>query len=328
MQEETLEKYKKGELLYNQGLSPKEIGEQLKVSVTRFRTWLKNKGYDTGYKCLPIYEKGMEMYISGTEISTEKIAKQLKISRKRFAQWMRCQGVVITNSSIKYSCDENFFENINTEEKAYWLGFLYADGSINERRTKEGRLKSIGLEINLNDKDYSHLEKFNKSIKGNYKITTKVNKLKGKEYNSCRISIGCTKMCRDLIKLGCTPRKSLTLVFPTEEQVPKEFVRHFVRGYVDGDGSVMFSTNKKYSRLSIISTEDFLYECRDRMGWKTTNAINCSGSCGKAYILEYNGKYVLDYLKTLYENSNIQLDRKYKKYKEILAHLNSTLQKN
>ncbi|WP_252241538.1 hypothetical protein [Clostridium sp. ZBS18] len=317
MQAETLVKYEQGELLYNQGLAPKEIGKRLKISVTRFRSWLKDKGYDTGYDCLPLYKLGMEMYMTGEEKSTEKIAKKFKISRKRFADWMKLQGVVITNSSKTHSFDEDYFEKIDTEDKAYWLGFIYADGCICEQK-RNNKVKSMVLEIGLQINDKTHLDKFNKSINGDCKITHKTNKLKNKEFESCRITVNSVKICRDLINLGCTPRKSLTLQFPKENQVPKNLIKHFLRGYIDGDGSIMLSTNGRHSRLSILGTKDFLTDMQFRMGWKS-NKIYCSGSNGKAYSLEYSGTYTLDYLKNLYENSTIYLDRKYKKFKEIIA---------
>jgi phage antirepressor YoqD-like protein len=324
MQEETLEKYNKGKEMFLTGSTLKDVAKELKISSTRFGEWLRGQGYTTKYKCEDIYKQGMEMYVSGQEKSTEKIARQLKISRKRFAQWMREQGVTITNSSKIYTCNEDYFKVINDEHKAYWLGFLYADGCIVERKRGD-KVKSRVLEVGLQILDKPHLEKFNKDLDSNYLIKDRNNKLGDKTYESCRLIINSTKMCNDLIKLGCTPRKSLTLTFPTEEQVPKHLQKHFVRGYVDGDGSVMWNPRHSCGRLSLLGTKEFLQECRKQMEWRE-NALTCDGGNGQAYNIEYSGAYVTEYLKQLYENSTIYLDRKYEKYKEIIAVLSQKSQ--
>ena len=71
-----------------------------------------------------------------------------------------------------YSLDENYFKVIDTEDKAYWLGFLYADGSITrfyktDKKTGEKVIRSLSLELGLQSGDKHHLEKFLESIKCN-----------------------------------------------------------------------------------------------------------------------------------------------------------------
>lgn len=65
----------------------------------------------------------------------------------------------------------------------------------------------------------------------------------GKEYS--RIQISSKTLTADLLKLGCTPRKSLTLKFPNDGIFKSnDLIRHFIRGYFDGDGSVFISMEK------------------------------------------------------------------------------------
>jgi len=61
-----------------------------------------------------------------------------------------------------------------------------------------------------------------------------------------------------LIKLGCVPKKSLILTFPTEEQVPQEFIYDFIRGYIDGDGYIQYDYIKHRYRIIIAGTKAFL----------------------------------------------------------------------
>lgn len=144
----------------------------------------------------------------------------------------------ITNNikiySRKYNLNENYFENIDTKDKAYFLGLLYADG-CNTR---------TGLSINLNIKDGYIIEKFKKYINTN--IPIKIITFKKENHSpQSNLQITSKKMSLDLIKLGCVPAKSLILKFPTEEQIPKHLIHHFIRGYFDGDGSIYLIPKKR-----------------------------------------------------------------------------------
>ena len=122
--------------------------------------------------------------------------------------------------------DEHKFEKIDTEEKAYWLGFLDADGCIHN-----GRNYDYGIELGLQEQDYSHLVKFKDFIEKDNKICYR------EKINSYRYQFKNKTMNKDLINLGCVPHKSLILKFPDEDQVPDNFLIPFIRGYFDGDGS-------------------------------------------------------------------------------------------
>lgn len=120
-------------------------------------------------------------------------------------------------------------------------------------------------------------------------------------------------MHESLIKQGCIPQKSLILAFPSEEQVPNDLIIPFVRGYIDGDGSIMYGKNHKTFRLSILGTEHFLNTLIEKMNWKKHKYQ----SAGKAFSIEWAGIYTEKYVDSIYQNANIYLDRKYQKYLEI-----------
>jgi hypothetical protein len=121
---------------------------------------------------------------------------------------------------IKNNID--IFQNIDTEEKAYWLGFLYADGCVHSQENK--------IELGLAEKDYEHLNKFRNFLQIKNKIAYR------DSTKSYRLSFRSKKSKQDLIALGYIPCKSLLLHFPNSQQVPDYLIKHFIRGYFDGDG--------------------------------------------------------------------------------------------
>ena len=163
----------------------------------------------------------------------------------------------------KHSWEASFFEKIDNPTKAYWLGFLYADGSV--RDTKQ--YSTFKLQLQRRDKSY--LQKLKEDLQATHPIWDTFSKgghfIRGKQmkdaFPSC-FQVYSKKACKDLILLGCFPRKSLILQFPTLEQVPNSLISHFIRGYFDGNGSIGFYIYKGYCRkhyhISFCGTEHFL----------------------------------------------------------------------
>lgn len=214
----------------------------------------------------------------------------------------------------RYYYDETYFEEIDSEDKAYWLGFLYADGCI---VTDKRKRNSKHVELSLCKKDSNHLQKFLNSLKSNAKVLSKKAKCKGKEYDSCRVNIYNTKICDDLIKLGCTPRKTYSIKFPDENIVPKRFMRDFLRGFFDGDGCINVSHNT--IKLSITGMFDMLYGIGkyllDNDIVVSIPTLDEEHRRNNVYSLWIYGidnvKCVLDYF---YKDSLVYLDRKYNQY--------------
>lgn len=227
----------------------------------------------------------------------------------------------------EFSYNEKYFEKIDNEHKAYWLGFLYADGYV-EPIYRKDKIKAFRIEISLSEIDRPLLEAFAADIETNAKISDKTNRIDGKEYRSCRLRVNNTKMCRDLIALGCTTKKSLTLLFPTCNIVPQEYLRHFIRGYFDGDGCVYYRersvvdsrNNKKYNRtdllVSIVGTKDFLSEMSNILKAEDINFhFNKYGHCGKSFEIRLNKRNELhNFYNYLYADATIFLDRKKAKF--------------
>lgn len=224
----------------------------------------------------------------------------------------------------KYNYNKDYFKKIDTSEKAYWLGFLYADGCIT-RFYKGDVLKSMSLEVSLKNDDCEHLVKFNDALNSNVPIQ---HRTINKKYKAYRLVINCTSMCKDLINLGCLPAKSLILEFPNEDIVPKEFVKDFIRGYFDGDGGISYTEGeyyhsakgKKYKqhhyRCYFCGNSQFLIALKDILnsqGIKTSDLKKDKRS--KAVNIYIYGKDNIEKLKEyLYTDECVSLSRKLDKF--------------
>lgn len=233
---------------------------------------------------------------------------------KTFGIWYHTIGKIIRSKGYTYSyvnkkkIDSTIFSIIDTEEKAYWLGFLYADGCVKD---------SNGIELALQAQDVDHLDKFKKFLKWEGKIYF------NKKSNSYRIMFQDAIIAQSLIDLGCFPRKSLTLKFPTEEQVPNNLIRHFIRGYFDGDGSISLNYSKTTDLYSggcaIMGTLEFLVRLKEKL---IENGIYANykirTTLSKAMSIDiYTSRNKSQFIHFLYKDCNIYLDRKYDKYKKF-----------
>ena len=170
------------------------------------------------------------------------------------------------------------------------------------------------MRIELNIKDYSHLEKFKKSINGNNPIKESIRP----NNHSCYIDVNCKEFCLALNELGITPKKSLSLKI-NFDLIPKELRNHFIRGYFDGDGSInkYQRENKKYLEweISFVSSKMFLNQILEELK-KEKNLYSCGNNFRVSFKAKNDIKYILNYL---YKDATIYMDRKIEKAKEFKA---------
>jgi hypothetical protein len=227
------------------------------------------------------------------------IMREYGFSSYKIKNVLRKNGVKTRDNSFnsrKYNMDEDFFEVIDTEDKAYWLGFIMADGWITSGKV---------LGIKLHPKDKSHLQKFLISTKSNYPIhhgITTHGYSKGGEY--VLLNITNKKLYQDLHDKGVLIKKSKKLEFPNK--IPNDLINHFIRGYFDGDGSV-FKRNDGYFGVSILGTENFLKKILElsdihkKIYKYKKKEIHYISLCCRG---------VKKFLDFIYKDSNIYLERK------------------
>lgn len=206
-----------------------------------------------------------------------------------------------------------------TEESCYWAGFLMADGNTDAK----GRIR-----IMLKYDDILHLEKFKAYLKSTHSISSNTNK-----YNRCSFEFTNREMCEVLdLNFNIVPNKSLIAKFP---KLPDPVLRHFIRGYFDGGGSVCESfSNKNSITASIYATftsgsKEFIQCLYSKINLVLdTNGHLQDFGTGKKWQIKYNtndAKKLLDYM---YKDANVYLDRKYALYKRlVLENVRSTRDK-
>lgn len=255
------------------------------------------------------YLKAEVLYLN-TNRTLRSVCEEYNIAREEFSKYLKSKNIS-TRKRID-SCDTKF-ENISSEEQAYWLGFLYADGSLTY---KENFPTRYVVELSLQKNDKEHLEKFKLFMNSKRKIEFR------ERLNAFRIIISSKKTCSDLIKLGCTPKKSLTLTFPNEKQLPKKLINHFIRGYFDGDGHISLRKNTNgLQTIQILGTKEFLESL------VSIKKINCSlkkdlRHKGNTFYISLNVLDGTKLLKDMYQKSTIHLTRKYEKYLLAVQHRN------
>lgn len=156
----------------------------------------------------------------------------------------------------KYPLVEDFFDKIDTEEKSYILGLLYADGYNNTDKND--------VCISLKEDDVEILNKITSIIQPTkplfYLDMSPENRGMKNTKNQYRLTINNKHISKRLSELGCGKAKTSVIVFPNLEQIPDNLIHHFIRGYFDGDGSM---SKGKYPKVDIISTPEFLIALQD-----------------------------------------------------------------
>ena len=209
----------------------------------------------------------------------------------------------------KYFINENFFEKIDNEQKAYWLGFLLADGCVSQRNDK-----CMLLQLSLANKDIDHINKFQKDLQSSYPLRYK------KKVNMTYVHYCNTKICQDLIKLGCLPKKTFLVEFP---KIDSSLYFDLIRGYFDGDGCIHISKaltksgKPKRHCWSICGTRKFLEKVHLILLENDIDSnIYKKGNISYLVVVKINQLPKL--YNILYNNCTIKMDRKYNKFKDYL----------
>lgn len=212
----------------------------------------------------------------------------------------------------QYSVCDDWFEVIDTEEKAYWLGFLYADGYVTSGN-------KIGLSLATSDR--SHVEKFKVAISAESPIKDYETQTSYGLAKYSRLLFTSKKMYDDLASHGLIERKTNTITFPTIS-IKDELVSHFIRGYFDGDGS-MSGLKKETYAIKICGTESILRSIEKFFPIKNKERVLYERKEGQVVkSLDISGsKQVIDCINYLYNNATVYLDRKYLKTRLVLSEL-------
>jgi hypothetical protein len=209
----------------------------------------------------------------------------------------------------KYEYNELVFSEIGTEEEAYWLGFLIADGYNHNNKC---------LRVDIKDK--GHLEHLSKLI---YPNGDKPIQIRDLGYGDIYMfSCGISRIVENLNKHGVIPRKSMKTKLPN---INREMYRHFIRGLFDGDGSIGYtmaknSPNYRRYQYSIVGNFELMEGIKDIIQQEIDVDIKLYKMKMIHRVIKKGNQSIMKILKWLYEDSNIYLERKYNKYCDMLEY--------
>lgn len=249
--------------------------------------------------------------------SSTQISKKNSISEQSVLRILKNNNTLIRSPreiATKHTLNHNFFEKIDTEEKAYWLGYMYADGCVHKSK--------YNYVISLTCKDLDHITKFKNSLESSHKIITSYSSKSNYKQDShlYKIALYSEKMLNDLISKGCVEKKTFLLKFPTKDQVPKELVSHFIRGYFDGDGSISYG--KKYKGfVDICGIYPFLNGIRNYLGLnKNMHIYKDKRKESECWSIKLSSKKNVDlFYNKIYKDSIISMNRKKEKFITIIT---------
>lgn len=291
---------------YNLGNSVKKLSIEYCVSEETIRKLLIKVGYNSRVRKKIFFSDEQEDLIIKKYLEKEsikKISKHFNVSSCTIRKVLENKNISIRDVSLcqrKYHVDETTFNKIDSAEKAYWIGFLATDGNIYDN------IVSIALQA----RDKNHIEKFKKLLKSNHPIYDIDSKLNNKIFKSVKFQIRSDKLCDDLISLGITKNKSLTL---KPQKIKDEFVPDYIRGLIDGDGCIHIRKDNQMS-ISFIGT----FEVCSFISQNITMLCNIKPSKIKrrknVYHIRWNGNKISKKITdAIYYNGCIALDRKFEK---------------
>lgn len=231
---------------------------------------------------------------------------------KKTEHQVRTRASYMKLSKIDTDLDRHYFDSIDNEHKAYWLGFIYADGWI----SKNGCSHEVAIELGI--RDITHLEKFKKCINSRSNISSThkhliiCNNSNFTDTDTCKIRVYSADMYRGLVSHGITSQKTYDDNFPI---IDDGLFRHLLRGYFDGDGC-LYINKKGNIAIHITAYSDiFLKHIQKRIrDFGFDSAIYYEEERkSRIYIngTQSDKKRFLDFL---YLNSTVYLDRKFNSY--------------
>ena len=296
------------------GIQIKDIAKEYKINKTTLTDLLNSDNITIRPKlCNDDYKDILMRYKNGETMTN--IAKCYGVGTKRISDYLKSQSVTLrtySDFSRKYFLDEEYFDKIDTPNKAYILGLLYADGCcfVDEKTNR------YNLIIALQETDIHILEDVKKELQYTGIIShIDLSKKRENGINTLdqeRLCISNKHLVESLGKLGVVPRKTYCLTFPNF--LSDNLIPHFFRGLSDGDGCIL----KTEARWKYAGTYDLLIGIKDYI--KSNLGINSSVYKNKyehenIYRLSIaGGKQVKKFLDYIYKDADLKLNRKYELY--------------
>jgi len=298
--QEELDKDMLKRMYIDEGLSREKIASVFSVSTSTISNYLKDMGLcRTSLNDYDSTENMLNTMYHDKDMTQQEIADALNISPHTVYRNLKKYGL---NTKYSYKeVDEDYFEEMDSSEKAYWLGFIVGDGNIG--KTGEGGT-GYSLTVSLNAKDTDHLLKLRNAMSSSHSIHES-----GKD--GFALSITRKKIVEDLEKYGVVPCKSHKTYMP---DIPEKYHRHFIRGLFDADGSISGNS------FTICGSRQLMQDVNEIIG----TIINSKNDIYKHpskenYVVHYgkqtDKRNIYEYL---YDDAQTYLERKKRQFEKSL----------
>jgi intein/homing endonuclease len=296
---------------YQSGLSLKDTGEKFFINESSVWEILDKNNIPrrTNIKDCNVNEI-VNAYQNGETL--QDLSNKTGLSNNTIAR--RLEKENIPRRQRRYFIDENVLDVIDCEWKAYFLGLLFADGNV--RKIENGYCSTIRLNI----KDKEILEALSIKLYGTLdflkyapaRIYTSIKTKKSSNTGPTVIlQIFSKKIIEKLINYGCIPNKSLILEWP--KGIPNNLMRHFIRGYFDGDGWLSGKT------VGFISSYEFCLSLQSYLLSHLSIQSYYKKDNKVGRVLIHKKSYIQSLYKYMYDNATIFLKRKHDKFLERLC---------
>lgn len=292
-------------------LSTQEIARQTHHKQTTVSKVLYNHGIEVKLGLRKYVPSKEEIEIVKTIIENHQSYKDASKAINRditiIKRIMEENNIVYDYRPYNKNLKHDFFSVIDSEEKAWLLGFLFTDGSVR----KVGNSYQIRLSIQLLDEEI--IDKIKKWLE----IDTKTKYDKREKKECCGIEIASQKMFEDLANYGIVPNKTHVINKLYLEKIPEQFQRAYIRGLFDGDGGISFTGNINEVSCDFTSyfyetVEEFQLFIDKQIGKEKHNKI--AKMTNKSRCAWRGRQQVIKILSWLYDDSSVYLKRKYDKY--------------
>ena len=291
------------------GIYHKDISKKFNISTSSVGRILRSNGINFFHKKTDEERQSViDLYLSG--MTQHQVAKTLDMGETTVGTILKQENVPGRDQSHakrKYKIDEHYFDKIDTPNKAYFLGLLYADGNIGKKHTE--------VKISLQECDKSILEKFRDELQSDQPLSfiTRYHDMNPRYKNQWALNISNKNLHDSLVTHGVLPNKSLVLTYP--EWLNPDLESHFIRGYINGDGHIA----KDGHIVSITSSEAFCHSVENvlKRRFNTICRIydKSKGTKPTRTLSIYRKNQIKIVLDWIYQDAEMYIDRKYQVYK-------------
>ena len=236
-------------------------------------------------------------------LTCTEIARKFGAKPDTISKYLKSWGIEIKKAKTKNRLlKHDYFSIIDSPTKAYFLGLLFADGNI---ALDPENKRSPAIRIELSEEDQEILILFQKELNSNSSL--RYDKRSGRPRGTYSFSVRSQQLADDLAKFNIVPNKTYVV---TSIIFPDKYLIDFLRGYIDGDGSIFYSCNSWHINITG-HTESVIKQFQEKIDLLINkNPHNKITNYNNVYKAVWNGEDAIKLCKLLYNNDHIALTRK------------------